>query len=190
MIDFAHEEVLLFLALLAFGDVLSGAGHADGPSLTPGALEMTKPQLRRPTDLAASPPEPELGRGTLRIDRIERRRDGCPKSFHVVRMHRFQELFDRRLILGNIENFLTALIPRDHAGERIVLPRPELSGVEGKLETVFALAQQIGGLSKLRHERVDLGDGGCARQQRAALARRNCSASRVADRVRDYPAQP
>src|SRR5262249_41769923 len=114
MIDFAHEEVLLFLALLAFGDVLSGAGHAHGPSLPPVALEMTNPQSLHPTDLAVSPPEPELGGGTLWIDRIEGRRDGCPKPFHVVRMHRFQDLFDIRLILGEIENFLTARIPAHH----------------------------------------------------------------------------
>src|SRR5260370_39184206 len=154
MIDFAHKEVLIFLSLLAFGDVLSGAGHAYGPSLAPGALEMSKPQSLHPTDLAVSPPEPEFGGGALRIDRIERRRDGCPKPFRVVRMHRFQELFDRRLILGNIENLLTTRIPRDYAGERIVLPRPELRGVEGKLQTIFALAQQIDGRSKRRHYRV------------------------------------
>src|SRR5262252_6176336 len=32
MIDLAHEEMLLLLALLAFGDVLNGAAQANGPS--------------------------------------------------------------------------------------------------------------------------------------------------------------
>src|SRR5215470_3574806 len=111
MIDFAHEEMLLFLALLAFGDVLSGAGHARGPSLTPGAFEVSQSQGFHPTDLAVAPPEPKLGRGTLRIDRIERGLEGCPKQFCVVRMHQFQDLFDSCLILGKIENLLTARIP-------------------------------------------------------------------------------
>src|SRR5215475_6733278 len=56
MINFAHKEVLLFLALLAFGDVLSGAGHAYGPSIPAGALEMSKPQSLYPADRAISPP--------------------------------------------------------------------------------------------------------------------------------------
>src|SRR5262249_28257960 len=45
MIDFAHEEMLFFLALpafflalLAFGDVLDGADETYGPSLAPAAL--------------------------------------------------------------------------------------------------------------------------------------------------------
>src|SRR5260370_1427951 len=56
MIDFAHEQVFLFFTLLAFGDVLCAAGHSYCPSVTPGALEMTKPLNLPPTDLAASPP--------------------------------------------------------------------------------------------------------------------------------------
>src|SRR5258707_3884365 len=66
-------------------------------------------------------------------------------------------------------------------------------GAEGR----FALAQRIlrrlspgGGPAKLRHQRVDLNDGGFVQWQRTARAQSDCSASRVTDRVRDNPAQP
>src|SRR5260370_5279386 len=58
MIDFAHEEINLLLALLAFGNVLSGADEAREPSLTPGALEISKPMSLHPADLAVSPLNP------------------------------------------------------------------------------------------------------------------------------------
>ena len=73
-------------------------------------------------------------------------------------MHPLLDLLDRRRVGGNVENFLGTRVPREHAVEWIVLPPPELGGVEGKLQTIFALAQQIvcclslgGGPSKLRH---------------------------------------
>src|SRR5262249_39606935 len=81
MIDFAHEEVLLFLALLAFSNVLSGAGHAYGPSLTPHALEISNAKSLHPTDIAVSPQESELGRGTLWIDGVGPPPGGRPKAF-------------------------------------------------------------------------------------------------------------
>src|SRR6266478_1651454 len=108
MIDFAHEEVLLFLALLALGDVLDGAAETHGPALTPGALEIGEPKSLHPADRAVCPPQPELGGRPLRIDRIERCLDGRPNHFGVVRMHPLHDLFDRGLMLGKIENFLTA----------------------------------------------------------------------------------
>src|SRR5712671_6324814 len=103
MTDFAHEEVLLFLALLAFGNVLSGADDARGPSLMAGALEISEPQSLHPADLSVSRPEPELGRGALRIDGIERGLEDCPNAFRVVRMHPSLDLLDRRLVSGNVE---------------------------------------------------------------------------------------
>src|SRR5258708_27541258 len=103
-----------------------GADEGYGPSLAPVALEISKPQSLHPTDLAVCPPKPELGGGALRIDRIEGCLDGRQNLFHVVRIHPLHDLFDSRLILGKIENFLRARIPREHAVERIVLPRPEL----------------------------------------------------------------
>src|SRR5258708_15983463 len=177
MIDFAHEEINLLLALLAFGSVLSGADEAREPSLTPGALEISKPMSLHPADLAVSPLNPVLMRVRLRIGGIERRLAVRPNPFRVVRMHPLHELLDRRLVSGKIENFLYARIHRDHAVERIVLPPPELGCVEGKLQTIFAVAQQIlcclppdGGPPKLRHQRVDLCDVVSAPQHRAALS--------------------
>src|SRR5262249_5367177 len=42
-------------------------------------------------------------------------------------------------VLGDdIENFLKAAIPRDHAVDRIVLPPPEPACIEGKLEPSLA----------------------------------------------------
>ncbi len=110
MIDFAHEEVLLLLALLAFGDVLNRPAEAHGPALRSGAFEISKPQGLHPADLAVCPPDPELGGGALRIDGIERSLDGRQDLFEVVRMHPLHDLLDRRLILGKIDNFLSARI--------------------------------------------------------------------------------
>src|SRR5260370_30971421 len=46
MIDFAHEQVLLLLARLAFGDVRKGADVAHGPPPSMlGPLEICKPQV-------------------------------------------------------------------------------------------------------------------------------------------------
>jgi len=84
------------------------------------------------------------------------------------------------------------------------MPPPELGCIHGNLQArlareqvALAFAQQIlsrlspgGGPSKLSHQRVDLSDGGSARQQWDALSESGCSASRVADRARDNPAQP
>src|SRR6266436_282914 len=162
----------------------------------PGALEIRKPQGLHPADLAVSPPQPELSRGAPRVDGIERRLEVRLNHFHVVRMHQLHDLFDTRLILGKIENLLRARIAREHTVPRIVLVRPELSYVEGKLQTIFAPAQPIlrclspaGAPAKLRHQRVDLGNGGSAQRWRSPFAQSDCSARRVADRARDDPAQ-
>src|SRR5215472_1140291 len=64
MIDFAHEEVFLLLALR---DVRYGANDACGSPLTQGALEISKPMHLHPADFPASPLEPELDRAELRI---------------------------------------------------------------------------------------------------------------------------
>jgi hypothetical protein len=63
MIDFAHEEINLLLALLTFGNVLSGADEAHEPSLTLIALEIRKPPHLYPADLAISSLNPVLVRG-------------------------------------------------------------------------------------------------------------------------------
>src|SRR6267143_257800 len=78
MIDLAHEEVLAFLALLAFGNVLCGADEAHDLSLRPGTLEIGKSMILHPADLAVSPPDPVLDREGLRIDGIKSRRDRRP----------------------------------------------------------------------------------------------------------------
>ena len=67
MIDLAHEEVLPFLALLAFGNVLDGADKVRGPPPTPGALEASKPTHLHPADFAVSPLNPVLAQGAMRI---------------------------------------------------------------------------------------------------------------------------
>src|SRR5215831_10822561 len=77
------------------------------------------------------------------IDRMERRLKVRLNHFHIVRMHQLHNLFDSRLIVGKIENFLTARIPRDDTVERIILPRPELGRVESKLQTIFARQQVL-----------------------------------------------
>jgi hypothetical protein len=121
------------------------------------ALEISKPMLLYPTDLGVFSGEPKLGRIRLRIRAIAGHLVGHPKSFGVVRMYPLDDLLNRRRV-GNTENFLSARVPGEHAGTRIVLPPPKLSGVEGKLQTIFTLAEQIvgrlslgSGPSKLRH---------------------------------------
>src|SRR5262245_29096832 len=64
-------------------------------------------------------------------------------------MHQLHELFDGRLVLGKIENLLTARIPREHVAAWIVQIRPELGYIEGKLETIFARPQGLLGLEPL-----------------------------------------
>src|SRR6266849_4090349 len=108
--------------LLAFRNVRDGADDAHGPSLTPGALEISKPVHLHPADLAVSPANPVFDRGGLRIDGIDRRLEGRPNPFRVVRMYPLHDLLGNRPILGDIENLLKARIPRGHALERIVLP--------------------------------------------------------------------
>jgi hypothetical protein len=87
MVDLAHEEVLLFLALLAISNVSNSAHDGHGPPLVPVALEIRKPQSLHPADLAASALEPELGRRAIWIDGIEPRLERCQNSFDIVRMH-------------------------------------------------------------------------------------------------------
>src|SRR5260221_658833 len=132
--------------------------EAHGPALGPGAFEIGEPQGLHPADLAVCPPEPELGGGALRIAGIERCLDGCQDLFHVVRMHPLHDLLDSRLTFGKVEDFLSARIPAEHAVARIVLPRPELGCVEGKLETVFTrfhvLLRSLARLEVLDHGHV------------------------------------
>src|SRR5262249_23248260 len=137
------EEVLLFLARLALGNVRHGANDAHSLSLTPVALEISKPQGLHPADLATSPPEPKLGRGALRIGGIKPRPEGRRNAFRIVRMSPLHDLFKSHLIFGNAENFLRARIPGEYAAERIVLPPPEPSCVHGKLETRLARLQVL-----------------------------------------------
>src|SRR5258708_23476648 len=100
MIDVAHEEVLTFLALLAFCNIRSGADDASGPSLTPGAFEISTPMHLYPADLAASRMEPALDRVGLRVDGIERRL-ARPKPLRIVRIHPLHDLLDRHLVSGH-----------------------------------------------------------------------------------------
>ncbi len=197
MIDFAHEEVLLLLALLAFGNVLNRPAEAHGPALRPGALKISKSITLRPADRAVSPPNPELMGVRLRIGGIERspavRREPCC----VVGMHPFHEILDRYFIRSHIENFLKARIPRANTAKRIVLPPPEPGCIESELQTVFARLQVVlrrlspgGSPAKLRHQGVDLGDRGFDRRQRTALSQSGRGARCVADRTCDNPAQP
>src|SRR5262249_49328086 len=105
---FAHEEVFLLFALLAFGNVLNRPAEAHGPALRPGALKISKSVSLHPTDLAISPPDPELARGALRVGGIERRLAIRPNSFRIIRMHPPHEVLDRYLISGQVENLLKA----------------------------------------------------------------------------------
>src|SRR5712675_2269934 len=99
MTDFAHEEVLFFLAFLAFGNVRDGAEDADGPSLAPVALEISLPEGLHPPYLAVSPPDPELGRGAMRFGGIELRLVGRPNPLLYVLMHPVHVLFTTGIIL-------------------------------------------------------------------------------------------
>src|SRR5258708_10522463 len=127
MIDLAHEEVLPFLALLAFGNVLCGADEAHDLSLTPGTLEIGKSMILHPADLAVSPPDPVLDREGLRIDGIKSCRDTRPNPLNVVRMHPPDDLFEHHLLLPNseIENLVSARVRPAHAAARIVLPHAD-----------------------------------------------------------------
>ncbi len=55
MIYLAHEEVLSFFALLAFGYVVHGADDARGPSVMLVPVEIRKPTHLYPADLPVSP---------------------------------------------------------------------------------------------------------------------------------------
>src|SRR5258708_27469609 len=99
MIDFAHEEVLLFLALLAFGNVLSSATETHDPSLRPGTFKIREPMTLYPADRAVLPPNPELMVDVrLRIGGIERRLAGRPKPLRILPMHPLHNLLHRYLI--------------------------------------------------------------------------------------------
>src|SRR5258706_10916645 len=100
MIDFAHEEVLLPRALLAFGNVLNRPAEAHGPALRPGTLKIGKSMTLRPADLAVSPPNPELMGIRLRIGGIERSLAVLPEPCCVVGMHPLHEILDRYFISG------------------------------------------------------------------------------------------
>src|SRR5260370_17435357 len=101
MIDLAHEEVLPFLALLAFGNVLCGADEAHDLSLRPGTLEIGKSMILHPADLAVFPPDTVLNREGLRIDGIKSRRDSRPNPLNVVRMTPPEDLFAHPHYLTN-----------------------------------------------------------------------------------------
>src|SRR5215831_12493778 len=134
MIDFAHEEMLFFLALLAFGDVVNGAAEAHGPSLRAGSFKICERISLHRTDGTISPPHPEfMVNVRLRIGGIERRLASRPKPFHVVRMNPLHEVLDRYLITGHVENFFKARVPRAHVAEQIVLPPPKPGCVESEL---------------------------------------------------------
>src|SRR5260370_2491776 len=60
MVEAGEGEVLLFLELLALGNVLDGAAEGHDPALRPGARKICEPITLHPTDRAVSPPNPEL----------------------------------------------------------------------------------------------------------------------------------
>src|SRR5260370_37408171 len=102
MIDLAHEEVHLLLALLAFANVRDGADDARARSLRPVALEISEPMRLSPMDLAVSRLNSELDRIRLPLPGIARRLEGRPNPFRIVRMHKLRDLFESRPILSNI----------------------------------------------------------------------------------------
>src|SRR5262249_57879599 len=101
MIDFAHEEMLLLLALLAFGDVLNGAAQANGPSLGPDTLEIRKPMTLDPADLSVSPPHPILMDVRLRIGRVERSFAVSRGTCRIVGVVRIDESLVRFFVRNN-----------------------------------------------------------------------------------------
>ncbi len=86
---------------------------------------------------------PELGRVVLRVGGIDRRFDGRPNPFYVIRMHPPPELLDICPVFSNFEHLFQASIPPDDATDRIVLPPPEQGCVQGKLQTIFAVLQVL-----------------------------------------------
>jgi hypothetical protein len=93
MVDLAHQQMHLLLALLALGNVLDGADDGGRGLLAPGVLEISKPMQLDPADLAVCQPNPVLDRVGLRHapltsdDGITRRLAGRPKPVQVGRMH-------------------------------------------------------------------------------------------------------
>ena len=143
MIDLAHEEVLPFFPLLAFCNISDGADEGSDPSLMPNALKISKSMSLYPADFTVLPLDPILMRVGFWIGGIERRLAARPKQFRIVRMHPLLDFFNRHRVGDDIENFLKAPIPRDHAVERIVLPPPEPGCTEGELESCPARPQSL-----------------------------------------------
>src|SRR5258708_13388079 len=138
MIDFEEEEVLLFLTLLAFGNVLSSANETHDPSLRPGTFKIREPMTLYPADRAVLPPNPELTVDVrLRIGGIERRLAVRPKPLRIVRMHPLNDLNDRYLIGGKIENFLIPRIHPGYAAGGILIPPPPLGVVKNEPPPTF-----------------------------------------------------
>jgi hypothetical protein len=133
MIDLAHEDVQLFLAFFAFGDVRDGADNADGPSVMPVALKMNTAQGLYPPDLAVYGTEPELISRASRVGGIQHFVKSRPKSFHIIRMHPIDEFFGGSVIRRDAQDFFGARIPGKDPEERVVLPRPEPGCVKGML---------------------------------------------------------
>jgi hypothetical protein len=50
MIDLTHKKMLLFLALLAFGNFRNSADDTHSQSLMPGPLKISTPQNLRPAE--------------------------------------------------------------------------------------------------------------------------------------------
>src|SRR5260370_40553798 len=99
MIDFAHEEVFLFLALFAFGNVLGSATETHDPSLRLGTFKIREPMTLYPADRAVLPPNPELMVDVrLRIGGIERRLAVRPKPLRIVRMHPLNDRSEERRV--------------------------------------------------------------------------------------------
>src|SRR5258708_21029368 len=95
MIDFAHEEVFFFLALLAFGNVLSSATETHDPSLRPGTFKIREPMTLYPADRAVLPPNPELMVDVrLRIGGIQRRLPVRPNTLPLFPRHALNDLLD------------------------------------------------------------------------------------------------
>src|SRR5258708_17325940 len=109
MIDLAHEEVLVLLALFAFGNVLDGAAEAHGPAPRSGTLKISKSVSLHPADLAISPPDPELAWGARRIGGIERRLPIPTKPFRIVSVYPLPEDPDQNLYLWHRQNYVQTL---------------------------------------------------------------------------------
>jgi hypothetical protein len=122
MIDLAHEEVQLFLALFVFGNVRYRTDDADCSSVIPVTLKIDKAQSLHPADIIVSMTDAELVSVAPRLGGIEQCVKGHLDSFCIVGMHPIHELYNCGLILRDAQNLFAPRIPGKDPAERIVLP--------------------------------------------------------------------